>query len=176
VFAFSAYIVMATVGVDYGITGQVACRMVFGIRGAKWLPSVMRTIASAYWFSVQTIVGATVIVAIAHQWTGRNYSVVRTGMVLAALQVLIALIGYEWLKLISRFSLPVKVAGIVYLFWVLAHSPGGKLSGVCSHAFSYPSSYVSGGRLPAGRGVAQQSNRGVAHHDHRRRGFLPLHP
>src|ERR1700754_3437407 len=25
--AFSAYIVMATVGVDYGITGQVACRM-----------------------------------------------------------------------------------------------------------------------------------------------------
>ena len=43
VVAFAAYIVMATVGVDYGITGQVACRMVFGIRGAKWLPSVMRT-------------------------------------------------------------------------------------------------------------------------------------
>ena len=43
VIAFSAYIVMATVGVDYGITGQVACRMAFGIRGAKWLPSVMRT-------------------------------------------------------------------------------------------------------------------------------------
>ena len=70
--AFTAYIIMATVGVDYGITGQVACRMVFGIQGAKWLPSVMRTIASAYWFAVQTIVGATVIVAIAHQWTGRH--------------------------------------------------------------------------------------------------------
>src|SRR5271163_5365034 len=28
VLAFAAYIVMATVGVDYGITGQVACRMV----------------------------------------------------------------------------------------------------------------------------------------------------
>src|SRR6202453_1730879 len=111
VIAFSAYIIMATVGVDYGITGQVACRMVFGIRGAKWLPSVMRTIASAYWFAMETIVGDTVIVAIRHQWTGGDYSVVRTGMVLAALQVLIALIGYEWLKLISRFSLPVKVAG-----------------------------------------------------------------
>ena len=70
--AFSAYIVMATVGVDYGITGQVACRMVFGIQGAKWLPSIMRTIASAYWFAMQTIVGATVFVAIAHQWTGRH--------------------------------------------------------------------------------------------------------
>jgi purine-cytosine permease-like protein len=124
VVAFAAYIVMATVGVDYGITGQVACRMVFGIRGAKWLPSVMRTIASAYWFAMQTIVGATVIVAIGHQWTGRNFSVVRTGMVLASLQVFFALIGYNWLKLISRFGLPVKVAGILYLFWVLVHTPG----------------------------------------------------
>jgi nucleobase:cation symporter-1, NCS1 family len=122
--AFSAYVVMATVGVDYGITGQVACRMVFGIRGAKWLPSVMRTIASAYWFAMQTIVGATVIVAIRHQWTGGSYSVVRTGLVLAAVQVVLALFGYNWMKLISRFSLPVKVAGIAYLFWVLAHGAG----------------------------------------------------
>jgi NCS1 nucleoside transporter family len=122
--AFSAYIIMATVGVDYGITGQVACRMVFGIRGAKWLPSIMRTIASAYWFAMQTIVGATVIVAIRHQWTGGTYSVVRTGLFLAALQVGLALVGYNWLKLISRFGLPIKVAGIVYLFWILAHGPG----------------------------------------------------
>jgi NCS1 nucleoside transporter family len=122
--AFAAYVVMATVGVDYGITGQVACRMVFGIRGAKWLPSVMRTIASAYWFAMQTIVGATVIVAIRHQWTGGNYSVVRTGLVLAAIQVLLALVGYNFLKLISRFTLPAKVAGIAYLFWVLAHGAG----------------------------------------------------
>ena len=122
--AFSAYIVMATVGVDYGITGQVACRMVFGIRGAKWLPSIMRTIASAYWFAMQTIVGATVFVAIAHQWTGGQYSVVRTGLVLAGVQVALALVGYHWLKRISRFSLPIKVAGIVYLFWILDHGPG----------------------------------------------------
>ncbi len=122
--AFSAYIVMATVGVDYGITGQVACRMVFGIRGAKWLPSVMRTIASAYWFAMQTIVGATVIVAIHHQWMGGTYSVVHTGLFLAALQVGLALVGYNWLKMISRFGLPIKVAGIAYLFWILAHGPG----------------------------------------------------
>src|ERR1700761_2993699 len=122
--AFSAYIVMATVGVDYGITGQVACRMVFGIQGAKWLPSIMRTIASAYWFAMQTIVGATVFVAIAHQWTGRHYSVVRAGLILASVQVLLALVGYQWLKMISRFTLPIKVAGILYLFFVLAHGPG----------------------------------------------------
>src|ERR1700744_519201 len=95
--AFTAYIIMATVGVDYGITGQVACRMVFGIQGAKWLPSVMRTIASAYWFAVQTIVGGTVFVALAHQWTGRHYSVVRAGLILASVQVVLALVGYQWL-------------------------------------------------------------------------------
>src|ERR1700685_4623910 len=58
--AFSAYIVMATVGVDYGITGQVACRMVFGIRGAKWLPSGMRTSAPAYWCALDNSVGGSV--------------------------------------------------------------------------------------------------------------------
>jgi len=146
VCAFSAYIVMATVGVDYGITGQVACRMVFGIRGAKWLPSVMRTIASAYWFAMQTIVGATVIVAIAHQWTGGSYSVVKTGMVLAGLQVFFALIGYNWLKLISRFGLPVKVAGIIYLFWALVHTPGASYRpSAALHFHTHPHAYLGGG-------------------------------
>jgi nucleobase:cation symporter-1, NCS1 family len=140
VFAFAAYVVMATVGVDYGITGQVACRMVFGIRGAKWLPSVMRTLASAYWFAMQTIVGATVMVAVAHQWTGHDYSVVRMGMLLAALQVFFALIGYNWLKLISRFGLPVKVAGILYLFWVLVHTPGASYRPpIALHFHTHPS-------------------------------------
>jgi NCS1 family nucleobase:cation symporter-1 len=146
VCAFSAYIVMATVGVDYGITGQVACRMVFGIRGAKWLPSVMRTIASAYWFAMQTIVGATVIVAIAHQWTGGSYSVVHAGMVLAGLQVFFALIGYNWLKLISRFGLPVKVAGIIYLFWVLVHIPTASYRPAAAlHFHAHLHSYLGGG-------------------------------
>jgi nucleobase:cation symporter-1, NCS1 family len=150
VVAFAAYVVMATVGVDYGITGQVACRMVFGIRGAKWLPSVMRTIASAYWFAMQTIVGATVIVAIRHQWTGGTYSVVRTGMVLAALQVFFALIGYNWLKLISRFGLPVKVAGILYLFWVLVHTPGASYRPPAALHFHAPlHGYFGGGYLLA---------------------------
>jgi nucleobase:cation symporter-1, NCS1 family len=150
VVAFAAYVVMATVGVDYGITGQVACRMVFGIQGAKWLPSVMRTIASAYWFAMQTIVGATVLVAIRHQWSGGSYSVVRTAMVLAALQVFFALIGYNWLKLISRFGLPIKVAGIVYLLWILVHTPGATYRpGAALHFHTHAHGYFGGGYLLA---------------------------
>ena len=119
--AFSAYIIMATVGVDYGITGQVACRMVFGIQGAKWLPSIMRVIASTYWFAVQTIVAANVVVAIRHQLTGGSYSVVWTGIVLASMQVVLALVGYDWLKQLSRYGFPIKIGGIGYMFWLLAH-------------------------------------------------------
>jgi len=121
VLVFVGYIIMATVGVDYGITGQVTCRMVFGIRGAKWLPSTMRTIASTYWFAVQTVIAASVIVAVLKQTTGRDYSVVWIGLVLAAVQVILALFGYSWLKMLSRFGMPIKLGGIVYLFWVFMH-------------------------------------------------------
>jgi NCS1 nucleoside transporter family len=119
---FVGYIVMATVGVDYGITGQVMSRMVFGITGAKWLPSTMRTIASTYWFAVQTVIAASVIVAVLRQTTGRGFSVAWTGLVLAAIQVILALFGYGWLKQLSRFGMPVKLGGIVYLFWLFLHA------------------------------------------------------
>src|ERR1700745_1927304 len=47
-----AYTIMATVGVDYGLPGQVSTRMVYGLRGAKWVPSFLRTIASTYLFAL----------------------------------------------------------------------------------------------------------------------------
>jgi hypothetical protein len=34
-----AYTITATVGVDYGLPNQVSMRMVYGLRGAKWVPS-----------------------------------------------------------------------------------------------------------------------------------------
>ena len=57
------YLVMATIGVDYGIPGQVATRAVYGWRGAKVIPSLLRTVASVYWFAFQTLAGASAIVA-----------------------------------------------------------------------------------------------------------------
>ncbi len=38
-----AYTIMATVGVDFGLPGQVSTRMAYGVRGAKWVPSFLRT-------------------------------------------------------------------------------------------------------------------------------------
>src|SRR5258708_40285355 len=65
-----AYTIPATVGVDYGLPGQVSMRMVYGLRGAKWVPSFLRTIASTYWFAYQTVAGSLPVLAIPHPWTG----------------------------------------------------------------------------------------------------------
>ncbi|MDT8872033.1 cytosine permease [Komagataeibacter rhaeticus] len=42
------YTVMTRIGVDYGIPGQVAARISFGIRGAQLIPSAARVICSIY--------------------------------------------------------------------------------------------------------------------------------
>jgi hypothetical protein len=54
VVAAFIYVVMATVGIDYGIPGQVATRAIYGLRGSKVIPSFLRSIASCYWFAFQT--------------------------------------------------------------------------------------------------------------------------
>src|SRR5215467_14619572 len=58
------YVIMATIGVDYGIPGQVATRAVYGLRGAKAIPSLLRALVSIYWFAFQTFAGASAIVAV----------------------------------------------------------------------------------------------------------------
>ena len=51
IVALLFYLIMATLGVDYGIPGQVATRAVYGLRGAKLIPSLLRTLVSIYWFA-----------------------------------------------------------------------------------------------------------------------------
>ena len=116
VIAMLAYLVMATVGVDYGIPGQVSTRMAFGLRGAKLVPSTLRTIASIYWFAFQTVAGSFAIVAVLDRWTGTSHSLLLISLVFGALQALVATFGYGSLKILSRIALPLKLA---ILGWVL---------------------------------------------------------
>ena len=87
-----AYTITATVGVDYGLPGQVSMRMVYGLRGAKWVPSFLRTIASTYWFAYQTGAGSLAVVAI---------------------------IGYDSLKHLSRIALPFKILILSFVLVLL---------------------------------------------------------
>jgi NCS1 family nucleobase:cation symporter-1 len=135
ILAFIAYIVMATIGVDYGFPGQVATRMAFGLRGAKWVTSLLRTIASVYWFAFQTLAGALAIVAVLDKWLGGHFSLVAVSLVFAALQVLVALVGYNSLKLLSRIALPVKIVILAYIVGLLVTHDDPAFS--IAHVFGY---------------------------------------
>ena len=119
IIAFGAYLVMATLGVDYGLPGQVSTRMAYGIRGAKWIPSAVRTISSIYWFAFQTLAGALGIVAVLNAWLGIKVSLITVSLVFAILQVVVALVGYDTLKNLSRAAFPVKIVILVYLCYLL---------------------------------------------------------
>jgi len=115
------YVVMATVGVDYGIPGQVATRAIYGLRGSKAIPSFLRSIASCYWFAFQTVIGATAICAVLQKLTGTAYSLILVSVLFGIVQALVAIVGYESLRQLSRIALPVKLLMFGYLFWLLAH-------------------------------------------------------
>jgi NCS1 family nucleobase:cation symporter-1 len=117
-----AYTIMATLGVDYGLPGQVATRMVYGLRGAKWVPSFLRTIASTYWFAYQTVAGSLAVVAILDRWTGTPHSLVIVSLCFAVLQAIVAIIGYGSLKHLSRSALPLKIAILSYVLILMATS------------------------------------------------------
>src|SRR5947209_4798283 len=115
-----AYTITATVGVDYGLPGQVSMRMVYGLRGAKWVPSFLRTIASTYWFAYQTVAGSLAVVAILDRWTGTPHSLVTVSVIFAVLQAIVAIIGYDSLKHLSRIALPFKILILSLVLVLLA--------------------------------------------------------
>jgi NCS1 nucleoside transporter family len=134
-FATIFYIIMATLGVDYGLPGQVATRMVYGLRGAKWVPSFLRTLASTYWFAYQTVAGSLGVVAILDRWTGAPHSLVAVSLIFGVLQAIVAIIGYGSLKHLSRMALPFKIVILAYVLVLMATSgnPGFGPSEVLSY-------------------------------------------
>ena len=130
------YTIMATVGVDYGLPGQVSTRMVYGLRGAKWVPSLLRTIASTYWFAYQTVAGSLAVVAILDRWTGTPHSLVVVSVTFAVLQAVVAVIGYGSLKHLSRMALPFKIVILSYVLVLMATS--GHPGYAPAEVISYP--------------------------------------
>ena len=113
------YTIMATVGVDYGLPGQVGTRMAYGLRGAKWIPSLIRTFASIYWFAFQTVAGSIALIAVLSRWTGQEFSLVSVSLVFALLQAVVAIVGYDSLKHLSRFALPLKIGILGYALYAM---------------------------------------------------------
>ncbi len=130
------YVIMATVGCDHGIPGQVATRMTYGLRGAKYVPSFLRTIASTYWFAFQTVAGSMAVVAVLRHWTGISYSLVSVSLIFGVLQAVVAVVGYDSLKYLSRVALPFKVVVLSYILILLMTN--GNAHFAPSAVFAYP--------------------------------------
>ena len=135
IVALVFYLIMATLGVDYGIPGQVATRVVYGLRGAKLIPSLLRTLVSIYWFSFQTLVGASAIVAVLAKMTGTTYPLVWVSVIFGLIQACVAVIGFGSLKVLARVALPIKVIVLAYLFVLFARhdDPNFELAKVLSY-------------------------------------------
>jgi len=142
--AVIAYTIMATVGVDYGLPGQVGTRMAYGIRGAKWIPSFIRTFASIYWFAFQTVAGSIALIAVLERWTGSHYSLVTVSLIFALLQAFVAIVGYDSLKHLSRAALPFKVGILLFALWVMVthDDPHYAPSAVWAYAGGPKSSWI----------------------------------
>jgi hypothetical protein len=135
IVALLFYLIMATLGVDYGIPGQVATRAVYGLRGAKLIPSLLRTLVSVYWFAFQTLVGASAIVAVLAKITGVTYPLIWVSVIFGFIQACVAVIGFGSLKVLARIALPIKVIVLAYLFVLFGRhdDPNFELAKVLSY-------------------------------------------
>jgi NCS1 nucleoside transporter family len=124
--AFVPYIIVATIGVDYGVPGQVSTRMTYGVIGSRWIASLLRVAVTTFQFAFQTIAGALAIVAVLQAWLGISLPLVPTSLVFAAFQVLVATMGYGPLKYLSRIALPLKVVVLGFaLYLLMSHDAPG---------------------------------------------------
>jgi nucleobase:cation symporter-1, NCS1 family len=135
IVALVFYLIMATLGVDYGIPGLVATRAVYGLRGAKVIPSLLRALVTIYWFSFQTLVGAMAIVAVLAKATGITYPLIWVSVIFGLIQACVAVIGFGSLKVLARVALPIKVIVLGYLFILFAYhdDPNFDLTRVLSY-------------------------------------------
>lgn len=118
--AMVALLVMARMGVDYGLTGQMACRAALGVRGGRWLTSPLRAICSVYWFAFQTLAGSMALTAVLSEWMTIELPLTTVALGFALLQVIVAVVGYHWLQGLFARALPIKMIClliIVVLLW-----------------------------------------------------------
>lgn len=131
IVAFGAYSIMATVGVDYGLPGQVATRITFGLRGAQWIPSTLHVISSVYWFAFQTVAGALGIIAVLRALTGYTVNFALVSVIFAIVQAAVALIGYDSVKVLSRFAFPAKIIlTVIFITVLMTHNDPNYAPGV----------------------------------------------
>ncbi|NDH64480.1 MAG: hypothetical protein EBY18_23190, partial [Alphaproteobacteria bacterium] len=115
VVSFTLLTVAARPGVQYGIPGQVATRSVLGYWGARSLSSVYRAIAAIYWFASQALAGSLGIQALTTGVFGWHLRLVPVALVLAAIQGVLAVLGFDVMRWVVKVILPLAVMFVIVI-------------------------------------------------------------
>lgn len=109
-------------GAKYGIPAQYAIRSIMGVSGARYLASPVRTLTSLYWFSVQTIGGTYLLKEIIDRFIGINIPFVPLALSMALIMAILALIGFNAVKKVTKYFLPLLFMGGVVMFYIFITS------------------------------------------------------
>ena len=126
--AMIAFMIMARIGVDYGLTGQMACRAAFGVRGGRWITSPLRVCCSVYWFAFQTQAGSLALAAILYQQWQMEIPLMHIAAVFALAQISVAVIGFSFLQVLFRWAFPLKIISLIILGVALRQQPASETS------------------------------------------------
>jgi NCS1 nucleoside transporter family len=109
--AFYIVSIMALPGSKYSIPAQYGIRALLGIKGAIFISSPMRAITSMYWFAVQTIGGTLVIQTMVDKIWGISLPFLPISLSLSIFMSILAVVGFEAVRNMTRYGLPILVTG-----------------------------------------------------------------
>jgi nucleobase:cation symporter-1, NCS1 family len=123
--AYAVMVPIAEVGVDYGLTGQVAARATLGFWGARVLSSPYRVIAATYWFAAQAIAAAYAIQAIVQALGGGKPPLVPVALGVALFHATLAVLGFDVMRWLLRLVLPLSLAfvGVMVALYASTNDP-----------------------------------------------------
>jgi NCS1 nucleoside transporter family len=118
--AYAVMVPIAEVGVDYGLTGQVAARATLGFWGARLLSSPYRVIAATYWFAAQAIAAAYAIQAVVQAMGGGKPPLVPVALSVAVFHAILAVLGFDVMRWLLRVVLPLSLAFVAVMVTLYA--------------------------------------------------------
>jgi purine-cytosine permease-like protein len=123
--AYAVMVPIAEVGVDYGLTGQVAARATLGFWGARLLSSPYRVIAATYWFAAQAIAAAYAIQAVVQALGGGKPPLVPVALGVALFHATLAVLGFDVMRWLLRVVLPLSLAfvGVMLALYLSTDDP-----------------------------------------------------
>jgi NCS1 nucleoside transporter family len=118
--AYAVMVPIAEVGVDYGLTGQVAARATLGFWGARLLSSPYRVIAATYWFAAQALAAAYAIQAVVVAMGAGKPPLVPIALGVALFHATLAVLGFDVMRWLLRVVLPISLGFVAVMVTLYA--------------------------------------------------------